>query len=456
MNELKETGGESRMPDRRQFLKNAASFAALGAIGSGMLLSSCSSDKSGRVALPAFLDQAPQGQTLKIGLIGCGGRGTGALFNFIESGPGIEITALADVFPDRMERSRRELRERAQVEVADEKCFIGFDAYQKLIETDVDVVVLATPPYFRPAHFDAAVRARKHVFMEKPVAVDPVGARAIMASARMADTAGLKIGVGTQRHHQRDYLTILEHVRAGYIGDIVSANCYWNQSQLWSVSRQPGWTDMEAMLRDWVNWNWLSGDHIVEQHMHNIDVINWFKQDHPVSAVGMGARMRRPTGDQYDFFSVDFKYPDGMHMHSMCRQINGCANNVSEWIVGTKGRTNCINRIEDHKGETLFEFQFAQEGQDDGGRTGGIANVSPYLQQTIDLVAAIRQNQPFNEAESNAISTLNAIMGRISAYTGREVTYEEMMNSNLRLGPERIEEMGSSDIRAIIPIPGTA
>jgi myo-inositol 2-dehydrogenase / D-chiro-inositol 1-dehydrogenase len=453
MEQTNQTGKEIIMPDRRRFLRDAASIAALGALGTGMLLQSCSSDKTKKAAIPAFLDQAPDGRTLKVGLIGCGGRGTGALFNFINSGPGIEITALADVFEDRLTRCRRELEGKANVVVADEKCFIGFDGYQKLIETDVDVVILAAPPYFRPSHFDAAVRARKHVFMEKPVAVDPVGARAIMASARMADAAGLKIVCGTQRHHERSYLSTLAQIRAGAIGDMVAANCYWNQSQLWFVNRQPGWTDMEAMLRDWVNWTWLSGDHIVEQHMHNIDVINWYKEAHPVKAVGMGGRHRRPTGDQYDFFSVDFVYDDGMHMHSMCRQINDCANNVSEWIVGTKGRSNCSNMIEDFNGNRIFEFRYAAEGEGADG-SSGVKNVSPYDQEIIDLVAAIRQNTPLNEAEQCAISTLTAIMGRISSYTGKEVTWEEMMNSNLRLGPETLE-MGPSDIRAVIPVPGS-
>ena len=454
MEQKNQLGQEANNQNRRRFLKDAASIAALGALGSSIFLQSCGNDKTKNVVAPTFLDQTPEGRTLKIGLVGCGGRGTGALFNFINSGPGIEITALADVLPDKLARCRRELEERANVLVADEKCFVGFDGYQKLIETDVDVVILATPPFFRPGHFDTAVRARKHVFMEKPVAVDPVGARAIMASSRMADAAGLKVGCGTQRHHQRNYLTTLEYIKAGAIGDIVSANCYWNQGQLWYVNRQPGWSDMEAMLRDWVNWNWLSGDHIVEQHMHNIDVINWFKGDHPVKAVGMGARHRRPTGDQYDFFSIDFTYEDGMHMHSMCRQINGCANNVSELIVGTKGMSNCADKIMDLEGNTTWEFQYAEAGQNVEGKPSGVVNLSPYDQEIINLIAAIRKDTPFNEAEQCAISTLTAIMGRISAYTGQEVTWEEMMNSNLRLGPATVE-MGPSNIKAVIPVPGT-
>lgn len=439
------------LSNRRHFLKGATALTALGAIGTGAFLNACSRKK---VVEPSFLDQAPDGRLLKIGLVGCGGRGTGAIFNFINAGPNIQIVALADVFQDKIDNCRKQLKEKNNIDIDDSKCFLGFDAYKELLNTDVDVVILATPPFFRPSQFDAAVRARKHVFLEKPVAVDPVGAKSIMASAKMADAAGLKVVTGTQRHHQREYLTTLEHIKAGAIGDIVSANCYWNQGQLWSVSPQPGWTDMEAMLRDWVNWCWLSGDHIVEQHMHNIDVINWFKGAHPVKAVGMGARHRRPTGDQYDFFSVDFVYADGMHLHSMCRQIDGCANNVSEFIMGTKGKSNCANLIQDLQGNTTYEFKYAKDAENGQEAIPGVKNVSPYDQEIINLIAAIRNNTPLNEAEVCATSTLVAIMGRISAYTGREVTWDEMMNSNLRLGPENLV-MGPVDIKPIVPVSGT-
>jgi myo-inositol 2-dehydrogenase / D-chiro-inositol 1-dehydrogenase len=441
---------EVNTTDRRSFIRDAASLAAVGILGAGAILQSCSRDQKSRAVIPSFLDKAPDGRTLKVGLVGCGGRGTGILFNFLNAGPNIEVTALADVFQDRLDRSRRELKEHANVEIADEKCFLGFDAYQQLIESDVDIVALATPPFFRPGHFDAAIRARKHVFMEKPVAVDPVGARSIMAAARMADAASLKVGTGTQRRHQHDYVNTLAQIKSGVIGDIVAANCYWNQGQVWYINRQPGWSDMEYMIRDWNNWCWLQGDHILDQNIHNIDVINWFKGSHPVSAVGFGSRQRRPSGDQYDNFSIDFVYDDGMHMHAMCRQIDNCANNVSEHIVGTKGSSNCQNNIVDLNGNQVWAYQYPV---DETGAPSINAMKSPYDQEIIALVAAIRSNTPFNEAEACAISTLTAIMGRISAYTGKEVTWEEMMNSNLRLGPEKLA-MGPLDIKKIIPIPG--
>jgi len=270
----------------------------------------------------------PEGPPLKAGLVGCGGRGTGAAENILSSAPDIRITALADVFQDRLDSARKALSERGQ-EIPDSRCFVGFDAYKKLIATDVDIVLLATPPHFRSTHFAAAVEAKKHVFMEKPVAVDPAGVRSVLATGEKAKELGLSVVAGTQRRHKRSYIETYKRIADGAIGEIVAARCYWNQSQLWYKERDPKWSDMEWMIRDWVNWTWLSGDHIVEQHVHNIDVINWFTGKHPVKAVGMGARMRRVTGDQYDFFAIDFEFDGGLHLQSMCRQINGCANNVS-------------------------------------------------------------------------------------------------------------------------------
>ena len=439
---------EPRQTSRRGFIRDAASVAAIGALGAGALLSSCSGDrKHKQVAATLFPDKAPDGRPLKAGLIGCGGRGTGAAINFIDAGPNLEVTALGDPFQDRLNRCRQQLKENRNVEIADENCFVGLDAYQKVIEAGVDVVLLVSPPFFRPAHFEAAIRARKHVFMEKPLAVDPVGARSIMASGRMADAAGLKVATGTQRRHQIDYVNTYNQVKNGIIGDIVGANAYWNQSQLWHVQPQPGWTQMEAMLRDWVNWCWLSGDHIVEQHMHNIDVVNWFKGTHPMKAVGFGGRHRRLTGDQYDFFSVDYVYEDGTHMHSMCRQINGCVNNVSEFIVGTKGRTNCINSILDNDNNRIWAYEYPVNAD------GEAVRPDPYAQTHVNLVTAIRNNTPLNETEECANTTMAAIMGRISAYTGREVTWEEMMNSNMRLGPAELA-FGDVNVPVEIPVPG--
>jgi len=446
---------------RRKFLAGAAVVSAAGAMGVGAL-SSCASGGSGAGAtgiwtprelnLPPLLDAAPEGPELKAGVIGCGGRGSGAALNFLDAGPGVTITALADVFQDRIDDCRKKIKEEKGVDVPVENCFVGFDAFQKVLDSGVDVVILATPPKFRPEHFEATVKARKHVFMEKPVAVDPVGIRSVIATAKMAESLGLKIVTGTQRRHQRDYIGVLQEVNKGVIGQIVGANCYWNGSKLWHRDRQASWSEMEFMIRDWVNWLWLSGDHIVEQHVHNLDVINWFSGMHPTKAVGFGSRQRRVTGDQFDNFSVDFVFDNGMHLHSMCRQINGCANNVSEWIVGTKGATNCKNTILDLSGNKLYEFQYPKNEK---GESAEVKN--PYVQEHIDLVTCIRKNIPINEAETTAISTMVAIMGRVSAYTGKEVTWDEMMNSDLKLGPEKYI-MGDLDYikTTSVPAPGEA
>jgi predicted dehydrogenase len=276
--------------------------------------------------------------------------------------------------------------------------------------------------------------------MEKPIAVDPMGIKSILESAEKAEAFGLSVVTGTQRRHQKEYIETYKRVANGEIGDIVAARAYWNMQQLWYRNKEKGWTNMEWMIRDWVNWRWLSGDHIVEQHVHNLDVINWFTEMHPVKAVGMGGRQRRVTGDQFDFFSIDFEYANGMHTHSMCRQINGCVSNVSEFIVGTKGSTNCRDTIFKPDGTIAWKF----EGQ---------AN-NPYDQEHVDLVTAIRTGKPYNEAKNTAISNLVAIMGRESAYTGKETTWEEMEQSTMKLGPTEYV-MGNVPVEAVIPVPGT-
>lgn len=434
---------------RRRFLENTA-MGAIGVIGASQLIKSCApGETTGEVVVPTILDTAPDGQPLKAGVVGCGGRGSGAAFDFLNAGPNLSIVAIADVFQDRIDDIRKKLKDEKDVELADTNCFVGFDAYKKLLEVDLDIVILATPPYFRPEHFQACVEARKHVFMEKPVAVDPVGARAVMAASKQAEAAGLCVVTGTQRRHSWNYNNVLSRVSAGMIGDIVSTNVYWNQSKLWHREKQPTWTEMEFMLRDWVNWTWLSGDHIVEQHVHNIDVSNWFVGGHPVEAVGMGSRLRRPTGDCYDNFSVDFIYDKSIHMHSMCRQINDCANSVSEFIRGTKGYTDGEETIWDAEGNELYKW--VSPVDEEGEPTIN----SPYVQEHIDLVNAIRTNNQIVEAEETAISVLTAIMGRQSAYTGTKVTWEEMMGSDLQLGPKGELLMGPVDMKVVIPIAGS-
>ncbi|MCE5249801.1 Gfo/Idh/MocA family oxidoreductase [bacterium] len=409
------------------------------------------------VTITTLTDTAPDGPVLKAGLVGCGGRGSGAAINFLGAGPNLRITALADVFQDRIDGALKQIKEKTTQQTPPENIFVGFDAYKKLIDSGVDIVLLATPPHFRPEHFAAAVNAGKHVFMEKPVAVDPVGARLVMETAGQAKTKNLSVVTGTQRHHQKNYVETLKRIADGAIGDIVAARCYWNQSQLWYRDRQKGWSDMEWMIRDWVNWAWLSGDHIVEQHVHNIDVISWFTGMHPVKAVGFGARQRRVTGDQYDFFCVDFEYENGMHLESMCRQIDGCVNNVSEFIVGTKGSTNCADTIWNPDGSIKWKAETIKKGDPKDPRPYDVTWLEdprgPYDQEHVDLITSIRTGTPINEAALTAESTLLGIMGRVSAYTGKEITWQEMMDSTLKLGPAEYA-LGPVKMEFPVPVPG--
>ncbi|MEZ5071506.1 MAG: Gfo/Idh/MocA family oxidoreductase [Bacteroidales bacterium] len=437
---------------RRNFLGSTA-LGAVGVLGAAQLLKSCSGEEGpAPVVAPEFLTAAPDGEPIRAGVVGCGGRGSGAAVDFLNAGPNLSIVAVGDLFQDRIDGIRTKLKDEKNVVLEDSQCFVGFDAYKRVIESDVDLVILATPPYFRPEHFQACVEARKHVFMEKPVAVDPVGARAVMAASKQAEAAGLCVVTGTQRRHSWNYNNLLARVKAGMMGDIVATNVYWNQSKLWHRQNQSGWTEMEFMIRDWVNWTWLSGDHIVEQHIHNIDVSNWFLGKAPVSAVGMGSRLRRPTGDCYDNFSVDFVYEGEIHMHSMCRQINDCANNVSEFIRGTKGYMNTLdtNTIYGSDGSVLYAYEAPVDA------AGESTEISPYVQEHIDLVTAIRTGNQIVEAEETARTNLTAIMGRQSAYTGAMVTWEEMMSSDLKLGPQGELALGPVDMKAVIPIAGSA
>jgi predicted dehydrogenase len=301
---------------------------------------------------------------------------------------------------------------------------VGFDAYQKVIDSSVDLLLLATPPGFRPRHLQAAVAAGKHVFMEKPVAVDPAGVRSVLASAELAARKRLGIVAGTQRRHHAGYVETVRRIHEGAIGEIIAGRCYWNQGGLWVTPRQSGWSDVEWQVRNWLYFTWLSGDHIVEQHIHNLDVINWALRAHPVKAVGMGGRQARTApayGNIYDHFTVDYEYPNGVHVMSMCRQIDGTATNVSEQFVGTKGTSNAHSSI---RGASPWRFE------------GKVPN--PYLQEHADLIRSIREGKPLNEGRQVAESSLTAIMGRMSAYTGQEVTWEQALNSRLDLAPKKL------------------
>ncbi len=441
---------EKNQLSRRNFLEKSALIGAAGLAGISALSSCGNKSKAVDYEFPPLPDIAPDGKPLRAGLVGCGNRGTGAALNFISAGNDLHIVALADVFEDKVWDSRGKLKKQ-NVEVPEANCFWGFDSYKKLLETDLDVVILATPPHFRPEHFDACVQAKKHVFMEKPVAVDPVGARQIISTSKKAENLGLTVITGTQRRHQRDYLETYRQVASGAIGEITSAKAWWLQSHVWFRTREEGWSDMEYMIRNWNNFSWLCGDHILDTHVHNIDIVNWFMGKHPESAIGFGGRARRLTGDQYDFFSIDFEFGEGVFSHSMSRQIDGCANTLGERVMGTEGYTNCKNTIFNPDGTVKWKYEYPKNKE---GKSTEVVKISPYVQEHIHLVTAIRNNEPVVEAERTAVSTLTAIMGRTAAYTGRKVDWEEMMTSPMRLGPEEYE-MGPVDMEFPVPVPGT-
>lgn len=373
--------------------------------------------------------------TLRLGLIGCGGRGTGAAADMLSASPAVKLVAMGDVFPDRLASSLKYLKEeipeelRPRVAVPEDARFTGFDAYQKVLAAGVDVVVLATPPGFRPTHFAAAVAAGKHVFMEKPVAVDAAGVRTVIAAAQRAQEQKLSVVAGTQRRHEKSYLEAIARIKDGAIGDVLSARCYWNQGGLWMNQRQPAWTDMEWQLRNWLYFTWLSGDHIVEQHVHNIDVCNWVLGT-PARCTALGGRQAR-TGPEYghvfDHFACEFEYASGAVLHSYCRQQDGTPPRVEEILTGTQGvcSTQPGRAVITPRSGSVWKFS----GQ----------NPNPYQEEQRDLVNAILTSTPINEGVRIAESTLTAIMGRLAAYTGRVVTWEQALNSKQSLLPEHLE-----------------
>ena len=369
---------------------------------------------------------------IRIGLIGCGGRGTGAAENAIKSSPGVKLFAMGDAFKDRLDGSRAALAKSVpdNLAVTDERCFTGLEAYEKVIASDANYIILATPPGFRPIHLKAAVAAGKNVFTEKPVAVDGPGIRSVLETYEAANAKKLCVVAGTQRRHQTGYVEAMKQIHDGAIGDIVAARCYWNQGSLWKKDRQAGWSDLEWQLRNWLYFAWLSGDHIVEQHVHNLDVINWAMRAHPVRAVGMGGRQVRiepAYGHIFDHFAVDYEYENGTHLMSMCRQIDGCEKNVSEAVVGTKGAATLAagNRYQ-ITGARAWSFARQQDNE-------------PYVQEHADLIATIRAGRQINELKNVAESTLTAIMGRMSTYTGKAVTWEQALNSTEALMPAKLE-----------------
>lgn len=431
---------------RREFLKTTTA-AAIGAAVSSLSL------------VPPV--HANGSDSIKVGIIGCGGRGSGAGENVLQAAKGVEIVALGDYFENNAyalkDRLRAFAEEDAKVKELGNKCvdpavYGGLDAYKKVIDTPgLNYVILATPPGFRPLHIQAAVAAGKHVFTEKPVAVDGPGVRTCFAVYEEAQKKGLGIASGTQRRHQATYIEMAKMLHDGKIGDIVAGRCYWNNTgDIWFRRRKPGMNDLDYQIYNWYHFLWLCGDHIVEQHVHNIDVINWFLRAHPLRALGMGGRVApcnnpNEDGNKYNFFSVEFEYPNGVRVQSMCRQCPNVDGNfpgvsgVSEAVVGTKG--TCYTTDGRRPTDYLINGQPALNRD-------LVRNFpNPYVQEHTNLIESIRAGKPINELKNVTESTLAAIMGRMSAYTGKVVTWEQALNSKEKTMPDRL------DPSSVVPVP---
>lgn len=372
---------------------------------------------------------------IKVGVVGCGGRGSGAaedICNASGTSYNIKLHALGDVFADHLKNCKDRLTKseacKEKLDVSDDRCFVGFDAYQKVIDC-CDLVILATPPGFRPQHIEATIKAGKQLFTEKPVAVDAPGIRKVLAAYEEAKKKNLNVVAGTQRRHQAGYRESLNRIHHGAIGDLLTARVFWNQNNIWARKRDPKWSDLEYQVRNWYHYTWLCGQCIVEQHVHNIDVACWALGAHPVRAVGMGGRQVNTGpefGQSYDHFAVDFEFPDGKHVLSMCRQIDGCAGDVSEYLVGTKGQAHLSPGHYDFDGPGLERLRVRNE-------------INPYVQEHIDLLEAITNGKTINELKQVAESTMAAIMGRTSAFTGLAVTWDEIMKSEVDTFPDKLE-----------------
>jgi predicted dehydrogenase len=445
--------GSESSHTRRHFIKSSAIAAA------------------GTAALAehrfAILGHAAPDAPIRVGVIGCGGRGTGAVLNVLQAATnviypttgyhtedvvegtarkarGVAIVALADLFPDRLAGCRSQL-EKVGVEVPDDACSTGFDAYQKLLDReDVNYVILACPPHFRPTHFKAAVEAGKNVFMEKPIAVDGTGVRSVLETGELAKKKGLGVVAGTQRRHEEAWIETMKRLHEGAIGEIYAARAYFNGGRVWVVARQEGWSDLEWQIRNWVHHIRFSGDHIVEQHLHSLDTANWALGGHPVSARAMGGRQVHQGhlyGNVYDHFAVEYEYADGKRMFSQCRQMDGCESLVTTLVDGTEGRADGRGRIFGPDGKGTWRY-----------RNRDAPN--PYEEEHAALIRSIREGNPLNETVPVAEATLTAIMGRESAYSGDTITWDEALNSKQDFTLEDYDFYKPLAIGPV-PMPGT-
>ena len=403
---------------RRDFVKQGSMLA--GAIAAAPLISNAN-----------FFSGSDD--VIKVAVIGCGGRGTGAAVQALMSKQNVKIVAMADAFKDRLDECYKNVAgelanagagTKGTLDVPEERKFVGFDGYLKAIPL-ADVVILATPPGFRPIHFEEAVKQGKHIFMEKPVATDPAGVQRVLAAAKIAKQKKLNVVVGLQRHYQDSYRALF--AKKEMIGEITSMQAWWNNDGVWTRPRKAGQTEMEYQMRNWYYFVWLCGDHITEQHIHNLDVINWFKNGYPVKAQGFGGRQVRKSkehGEIFDHHYVEFHYADGSILNSQCRHMPGTSSKVDELLVGTKGKIYCdAARITDLRGKTIFQFDKSKER-------------NPYQTEHDELFAAIAKGEyKYADAENGAYSTMTSILGRMATYSGQVIDWDKAINSGLNLHP---------------------
>lgn len=412
------------MPTRRNFLKQSA------------------------VAVSALAGAAPLnahvagGDTLKVGLVGCGNRGSGAIQNALAADKYTSLWALADAFADRVDSCRDKTSKEFpnQIDLAPDRCFAGINAYQQLIDSGVDVVLLCSPPAFRPAHLRYAVEKKKHIFCEKPMAVDAPGVRSVLETAKLARAENLNIVSGFCYRYDQLKRETIQRIHDGAIGDVLAIHTNYLTGYLWSFDRQPGWSDAEYQLRNWLYYTWLSGDHIVEQHIHSLDKAAWTLRDQfPVAAYGVAGRQTRTDakfGNIFDHFATVFEFPAGVKVFSYCRQVAGCAGDVNDHVIGTKGFAQLQQHLVQPANGRRWKF------------TGQAKDM--YSQEHIELFEAIRSGKTINQGEQMAHSTLMGIMGRMAGYTGKKITWEQALASQEALVPEKL------DLKGAMPFPPVA
>ena len=447
---------------RRDFLSNAAVIGAGSTLSAGAILGSCSSDAGkgkytplrplNEIYIPDLPDKAIDGKPIKAALIGCGRRGTGAAFNFLEAGDNVSIVALADMFPDKIEDCRKLLKEKKGVDIPDDACFTGFDAYKKACELPVDLVLIASASCFHPEHMKYAVDKGKHVFIEKPIAIDPVGYRTYMVGLKQAKARGLNVISGAQYHYDRPFVASYKKIQEGYIGKIQTGTVFYNTANERFVKRQPEWSDAEYMIRSFFQWNWINGDQISNMLIHWINVFIWFSHLKPIKVNCFGSRIRRTLGNVYDNFSMDFEFENKVRLFGMERRMDDCDTMQGAIIYGDKGVWDSSDfSIHDTEDNLVWQY-------DEAAAKEKYKNHDMYTLEHVDMINHIRKGTVVDIAETIAISSMASIMARESAYSGRACTWDEMVASDLNMMPQEFAsgQLGSMDMKKYekVPLPG--